>query len=66
MARYICYLTSNTTRVVQQEYISVLISTEYSYIAELSQMQVLTAHYGESLYKTYLYGEFLNLNGGRH
>ena len=27
-------------------------------------MPVLTAHYGESPYKTCLYGDFLNLYGG--
>ena len=59
-----CYLTSNTTRVVQQHYISMVISTKYFYIAELVQMPVLTAHYGESPYKTCLYGDFLNLYGG--
>ena len=41
-----------------------MISTEYFYIAELVQMPVLTAHYGESPYKTCLYEEFLNLYGG--
>ena len=41
-----------------------MISTEYFYIAELVQMPVLTAHYGESPYKTCLYGDFLNLYGG--
>ena len=30
---YTCYLTSNTTRVVQQQQISILISTKYFYIA---------------------------------
>jgi hypothetical protein len=38
------YLTSNTTRVVQQQEISILISTKYIYIAELVQLLVLTAH----------------------
>ena len=33
-------------------------------MAELVQTPVLTAHYGESLYKTCLYGEFLNLYSG--
>jgi hypothetical protein len=28
------------------------------------QTPVLTAHYGESPYKTFLYGDFLNLYGG--
>ena len=41
-----------------------MISTKYFYIAELVQMPVLTAHYGESPYKTCLYGDFLNLYGG--
>jgi hypothetical protein len=41
-----------------------MISTKYFYIAELLQMPVFTAHYGESLYKTCLYGDFLNLYGG--
>ena len=41
-----------------------MISTKYFYIAELVRMPVLTAHYGESPYKTCLYGEFLNLYGG--
>jgi hypothetical protein len=41
-----------------------MLSTEYFYIAELVQMPVLTAQYGESRYKTCLYGEFLNLYGG--
>ena len=36
----------------------------YILVAELAQMPVLTAHYGELLYKTCLYGEFLNLYGG--
>ena len=40
-----------------------MISTKYFYIAELVQMPVLTAHYGESPYKTSLYWEFLNLYG---
>ena len=53
-----CYLTSNTTRVVQQYY------TANIYIAELVQLPVLTAHYGESQYKICLYGEFLSLYGG--
>ena len=61
---YTCYLTSNTTRVVQQQQISILISSKYFYIAELVQIPVLTAHYGESPYKTCLYGNFLNLYGG--
>jgi hypothetical protein len=47
------YLTSNTTRI----------STKYFYIAKLGQMQVLISHYGESSYKTCLYGDFLNLYG---
>jgi hypothetical protein len=58
------YLTSNTTRVVLQHYISIVISTKYFYIEELVQMPVLTAHYGEPQYKTCLYGDFLNLYGG--
>jgi hypothetical protein len=33
-------------------------------MAELVQMPVLTAQYGESPYKTCLYGDFLNLYGG--
>ena len=41
-----------------------LVSTEDFYIAELVQTPVLTAHYGESPYKTCLYGDFLNLYGG--
>jgi hypothetical protein len=41
-----------------------LISTEYVYVAELVQLPVLTAHYKESLYKTCLYGDSLNLYGG--
>ena len=41
-----------------------MISTKYVYIAEVVQIPVLTAHYGESQYKTCLYGEFLNLYGG--
>jgi hypothetical protein len=46
--------------------ISIVISTKYFYIAELVQMPVLTAHSGESLYKTGVYGNFLNLySGGR-
>ena len=40
-----------------------MISTKYFYIADMVQMPVLIAHYGESPYKTYLYGEFLNLYG---
>ena len=52
-----CYLTSNTLNVVQQNQISILISTEYFYIAELVQIPVLTAHYGEPPYKTCLYGD---------
>ena len=39
----------------------ILISTKYFYIAELVQIPVLTAHYGEPPYKTCLYGDFLNL-----
>jgi hypothetical protein len=43
-----------------------MISTKYFYLAELLQLPVLTDHYGESVYKTCLYVEFLNLyNGGR-
>jgi hypothetical protein len=35
-------------------------------MAKLVKLPVLTAHYGESPYKTCLYGEFLNLyDGGR-
>jgi hypothetical protein len=41
-----------------------MISTIYFYIAELAQMPVLTAHYGESPYKICLYWDFLNLYGG--
>jgi hypothetical protein len=41
-----------------------MISTKYFYIPELVQMPVLTAHYVESLYKTCLYADFLNLYGG--
>ena len=41
-----------------------MISTKYFYMAELVQIPVLTAHYGEPPYKTCLYGEFLNLYGG--
>jgi hypothetical protein len=41
-----------------------MFSTKYIYIAELVQLPVLTAHYGESPYKTWLYGNFLNLYGG--
>ena len=58
------YLTSNTTRVVQQQQIFIMISTKYFYKAELGQIPVFTAHYGESPYKTCLYGEFLNLYDG--
>jgi hypothetical protein len=61
LTHYAYYMTSNTTRVVQQNQISILISTKYFYIAELVQLPVLTAHYGELLYKTFFYGEFLNL-----
>ena len=46
LTHYTYYLTSNTTRVVQQHQISILISTKYFYIAELVQMPVLIAHYG--------------------
>jgi hypothetical protein len=46
--------------------IFMLIKTKYFYIAELVQMPVLIAHYGESLYKTSLYGNFLNLYGDGH
>jgi hypothetical protein len=38
-----------------------MINTKYFYIAELVQMPVLTAHYGDLPYKFCLYGEFLNL-----
>jgi hypothetical protein len=41
-----------------------MISTKYFYIAELEQLPILTAHYGESPYKTCLYEDFLNLYGG--
>ena len=41
-----------------------MISTEYFYRAELVQLPVLTAHYGESPYKICFYWEFLNLCGG--
>jgi hypothetical protein len=41
-----------------------LISTKYVYIAELVQLPVLTTHYGDSPYKTCLYGDFLNLYCG--
>jgi hypothetical protein len=41
-----------------------MISTKYFYITELVRMPVLTANYGESPYKTWLYGDFLNLYGG--
>ena len=41
-----------------------MISTKYFYIAELVQMPVFAAHYGESAYKTCLYGDFLKLYGG--
>ena len=51
LKHYAYFLTSNTTRVVQH----------YFYIAELVQILVLTAHYGESPYKTCLYGDFLKL-----
>jgi hypothetical protein len=40
-----------------------LVSTKYFYIAELVQIPVLTAHYGESSNKTCLYEDFLNLYG---
>ena len=63
LTHYTCYLTSNTTRVVQQYYIFILSSTEYFYIAELVQLPVLTAHYGEPPDKTCWYGDFLNLYG---
>ena len=66
LTHYTCYLTSNTTRVVQQHYIFILISTKCFYIAELVQIPVLTAYYGESPYKTCLYGDSLNLYGGGH
>ena len=61
LTHYVCYLTFNTTRVVQQHYISILINTKYFYIEELVQMPVLTAHYGELPYKTCLYWNFLKL-----
>jgi hypothetical protein len=41
-----------------------MISAKYFDIAELVQMPVLTAQFGESPYKTCLYVEFLNLYGG--
>ena len=64
LTHYAYYLTSNTTRVLQHDQISILTSTKYFYIEELVQIPVLNSHYGESPYKTCLYGDFLNLYGG--
>ena len=58
LKHYSCYLTSITTRVVQQQQISIMTNTEYFYIAELIQLPVLTAHYGSHYTKPVCMGIF--------
>jgi hypothetical protein len=40
-----------------------MVSTKNFYIGEMVHLPVLTDHYGESPYRTSMYGDFLNVYG---